>query len=342
MRARATAAWAVLALAVALPAWAQEVPVPPPDPDVARIRVEFEYGKYPEALAHAQARIDRGGTSDEDLAELHKYAGLAAFNLGQSKEAERHLIALLRLDPDYSLDPFIFPPPAIQFFERLRQQHAAELEGVRQQRRAEAERRRRVEAERERERAEIAEDRRRLEELSRKVTVRVIERRSFLVNFVPFGAGQFQEGRTTLGIVLAAGEGALAAASVIGYVAHDSLVTKQTITLDDRQTPDGSKYSFDVYGIPASRAGEAQLWRLVKVIASAGFYALYGYGVIDALFHYQEEIVSTRIEDSTAPASAPSRPGLNLSHRLLPRDEGITPFFFPLPGGAGAGIRLTF
>jgi tetratricopeptide (TPR) repeat protein len=341
MSARALLASLVIGLsALSPPASAQEVA--PPDPELAGIRVQFEYGKFAEALQRARARIDRGGLSDEDLAELHKYAGLAAFNLNNLEDAERHLLALLRLDPDYTLDPFVVPPPAIQYFEKLRGRNAGELDAIRQEKRAEAARRRRLEAERERARLQAEEQRRRLEELSRKITVREVERRSYLVNFVPFGAGQFQQGRSTLGILLATTQGALAAASIIGFLAHESLYTTRTITLYDRQSPTG-EYAITVYGIPSEREGEARTWRLVKAISAGGFYVLYGYGVIDALINHQSEVVTTRVEDAPPPTSAPEASGPGLSRKLVPAaSPGPEAYLFPLPGGIGAGLRLQF
>ncbi|HLL52128.1 MAG TPA: hypothetical protein VK447_01195 [Myxococcaceae bacterium] len=340
MSARALLASVVLALLSAPPAFAQDAA--PPDPEVAAIRVQFEYGKFPEALQRAQARIDRGALDDEDLAELHKYAGLAAFNLNNLKEAERHLAALLRLDPDYSLDPFVVPPPAIEYFEKLRRQNAGELDVIRQEKRAEAARRKRMEAERERVQLLAEEQRRRLEELSRKVTVRVVERRNYLVNFVPFGAGQFQQGRATLGLLLATSQGALAASSIIGYAAHEALYTTRSIELDDRLSPTG-KATVTFYGIPSEREGEARMWRLVKVISATGFYALYGYGVIDSLFHHRDEVVTTHVEDAPSPPGTPPPPSNDLSRRLVPTEPvGPQAYLFPLPGGFGAGLRLDF
>src|SRR6185295_7723929 len=83
--------------------------------ELGQIRLDFEYGKFKEVLQRARNLLDRGGLSDEQLTELHRLAGVAAFNQGQTPDAERHLSTLLRIDPDASLDPFLFPPPAVQY-----------------------------------------------------------------------------------------------------------------------------------------------------------------------------------------------------------------------------------
>ena len=83
--------------------------------------------------------------------------------------------------------------------------------------------------------------------------MRTVEKRNFLVNFVPFGAGQFQQGRTSLGIVFAAGEGALAVTSIIAYFAYEGLFETGSVELDDVLTETG-KAVITVRYIPTNRA----------------------------------------------------------------------------------------
>jgi hypothetical protein len=62
-----------------------------------------------------------------DRAEAWRIYGLALFFLERRGEAERALLALLRLDPDVQLDPTLVPPEAIRFFDELRLRHADEI-----------------------------------------------------------------------------------------------------------------------------------------------------------------------------------------------------------------------
>jgi tetratricopeptide (TPR) repeat protein len=304
------------------------------DAEVSAIRSGFEYGKYAEVLERAGARIDRGRLSEEDLAELHRLAGLAAFNLNRMEDAARHLKALLRLEPDHSLDPFVVPPPAVAYFDELKRTMSVELEFIRQERRLRLERERTEAERREKERLEAETARRRAEELAKQVTVRTVEKRNFLVNFVPFGAGQFQQGRSGMGVVFAASEGALAVTSVLAFFAYESLFETASIQRDDVLTGDG-KSSVTVRYIPTARAGEADAWRLIKVGAATGFYTIYALGVADALWHHQDQVVDTRIETLPAntppPAVAPGPPPT--STRLI---------LSPTSGGLGAGLSVTF
>lgn len=299
----------------------------PPEADLGRIRSAFEYGRYAEVLQQAEARLDRGGLSDEDRVELERLAALAAFNLGKPHrdDAERHFRALLRLDPDHALDPFVVPPLAIRLFESLRQQMAPELDQVRQERKERAERERQAAERLEQERAEAERARRRLEELSRQVTVRRVEKRNFLVNFVPFGAGQFQQGRPGLGATFAATEGVLAATSVLAYFLYEGQFLEGRFTLGS--TRDGvTPVEIPVRYLPTERAGQANFFRYLKIGTGAGFYAVYALGVVDALVHHRDEVVTTSIEEVPVPAPAPAAQ-LRLS---------------PLPGGAHAGLTVTF
>jgi hypothetical protein len=66
-----------------------------------------------------------------DRAEAHRIRGLAAFFLGRHADAERELVAYLKLDLDARLDPATAPPEAVTFFEDVRARHAAELRALR-------------------------------------------------------------------------------------------------------------------------------------------------------------------------------------------------------------------
>ncbi len=317
--------------------WAGAAPAPQPADealraDLAALSTAYDYGRYAEVLSRADARIDGVGLDAATLVELHKLAGLSAFNLHRLDEAERHVAALLRLDPDFSLDPFVYPPPAVAFVEKQRRAMAAEMEFLREQRR-QREAAAKAAAE---ERAALArqteQQRKALEEMSRQITVRTVEKHSVLVNFVPFGAGQFQEGRVGAGIGFAVAEGVLAVVSIVGYFVYGSLITTRTLQVD---TFPGTTQTIVQTGIPASLAGEAQTWRTVKVTSGIGFYAVYVAGVLDALMHYQAEVVRTQVETLPPPPAPTSAPPPDPS---APRVE-----LAPAPhGSVGLGLGMRF
>lgn len=321
--------------------------------ELGQIRLDFEYGKFKEVMQRARNLLDRGGLSDEQLTELHRLAGVAGFNLGQPQEAERHLSTLLRIDPDASLDPFLFPPPAVQFLEKLRKQMASDLNVIRQERRIQADRRRREEEDRERAKQQNVELQKQLDELTRRVTVRTVEKRVFMVNFVPFGAGQFQQNRSGVGLLLAATEGALATTSLLAYFAYGSLFKDYTIRIPNVLNPDGSGYLDVTYrAIPSDRRPEAAVWRVAQYGAAIGFYLMYGYGVVDAILNHEDQVETTSMEERGPEAQpgdlpppqlppATRRDGLHhpASSALAVR---VSAGVHPLPGGLGASLRVDF
>ena len=255
------AGWVLLALLVAAPAQAQGTPAAGEEADLAAVQSEFEFGHYREVLERSERRIDRGGIDEASLVQWHKLAGLAAFNLKRTEQAQRHIAALLRLDPDFALDPFVYPPPAVAFVEKQRQALAPELDRIRAERRAQAAAAKRAAEERAALAREAEEQRRQIEEMSRQVTVRTVEKRSFLVNFVPFGAGQFQQGRVAAGAGFAIAEALLGITSIVAYFAYGSLVDTRTVTVENRFP--GAAPIVET-GIPANREDEAIIYHRVR------------------------------------------------------------------------------
>jgi len=299
---------------------AQQAPDPGDEADLAALQSEFEFGHYREVLERAERRIDRGGLDEASLVQWHKLAGLAAFNLKRTEQAQRHIAALLRLDPDFALDPFVYPPTAVAFVEKQRQALAPELDRIRAERRAQAAAAKRAAEERAALAREAEEQRRQIEEMSRQVTVRTVEKRSFLVNFVPFGAGQFQQGRVAAGTGFAIAEALLGITSVVAYFAYGSLVETRTMPVENRFP--GAAPVVET-GIPASRQEEANVWRALKIGAGLGFYGVWAAGVADAIIHHQDSVVTTRVE------SPPSSP---------PQGARIGPG----PGTVGASLTVPF
>lgn len=68
-----------------------------------------------------------------DLAEAHRLAGIAALFVQPPRPdlAEQHFLAYLRIDLDGHLDPALYPPEVVTFFNDVRARHAAELRALR-------------------------------------------------------------------------------------------------------------------------------------------------------------------------------------------------------------------
>jgi hypothetical protein len=69
----------------------------------------------------------KGQLSQADLGEAHRLAGIAAFFQSRRDAAEQHFLAYLRIDLDGRLDPALYPPEVVNFFNDVRSLHDAEL-----------------------------------------------------------------------------------------------------------------------------------------------------------------------------------------------------------------------
>ena len=68
-----------------------------------------------------------------DLAEAHRLAGIAALMAQPADRgiAEQHFVAYLKIDLDGHLDPALYPPEVVNFFNDVRARHSAELNALR-------------------------------------------------------------------------------------------------------------------------------------------------------------------------------------------------------------------
>lgn len=315
---------ALLLLLTALPALAQQVV---PERELEIIRSLYEAGKYADAARRADEALGVANFTDAQRVQLHEVAALSAFNLGDARAAQGSFLQLLRVNPDYILDPFAVPPTAIKLFEQVRRENADALNLVRQQIALRLDQEKRAAAEQERLRLEQEERRRRAEATSGEVTVRTVERRALAINFLPFGAGQFLQGRIGWGAGLAVSEGLMAVLSLVSFFAIEALFDDVTLRWTDRKTADGSGvYETTIRAVPASRRTERDVWTGIKYGTGIAFYALWAFGVGEALWHHRDEIVTERREPAVPRAKGPTA-------RLR---------LFPTGGGLGAGVTIGF
>lgn len=312
----------LLLLLSALPAFAQVVP----EREMEIIQSLYDTGKYADAAHRANESLALANFSDPQRVRLLEISALSSFNLNDLKGAQTAFLQLLRVNPDYILDPFAVPPPAIKVFEVVRKENADALNLVRQQIALRIDQNKRAAAEAEKLRLEQEERKRRADLLTNEMTVRTIEKRSMLVNLLPFGAGQFQQGRVGWGAAFAVSEGLMAVLSIVSFFAIESLFETIPYRWTDRLTADGNPFVINVRQIPSNRHTERDVWTGIKYGTGIAFYALWAIGAGDAIWHHQEDVVTEKKEPiSPAPKAPTAR--LNL---------------YPTPGGLGAGVTIRF
>lgn len=189
--------------------------------DFENARRAYESQEYNEAARRFEALV--GGPvprlrSRPLIHESRKYLGASYLFLGRRDAASREFQRLLEDDPEYQIDPIVFPREVVDFFSTVRDQIVRErAERERLEREAE-QRRRREQAERLlRERERML----RLEELAATETVERVNSR--VIATIPFGVGQFQNGDDVLGWTLLVSQAVLTIASVTTFILHGSL-----------------------------------------------------------------------------------------------------------------------
>jgi hypothetical protein len=148
--------------------------------------------------------------------ECLEFLGASLLFQGASREGAIAFERLLVLEPDWELDPAIFPTPILDEFARVKNEMRERLEALQaaELQIAEIERQRRID-----------EDRVRREALAEALEPRYLvhegQNRSLFLALVPFGVGQFQNDQDTKGWTLFGLEAALFAANAWTFLSWD-------------------------------------------------------------------------------------------------------------------------
>jgi hypothetical protein len=108
--------------------------VPSSDPAVAlrEANAAATAGDWTRVSAFVQPLLARQ-LDRADLAEAHRLAGIAALfsQPADHAGAELHFLEYLKIDLDAHLDPALYPPEVVNFFNDVRARHSAELKALR-------------------------------------------------------------------------------------------------------------------------------------------------------------------------------------------------------------------
>jgi tetratricopeptide (TPR) repeat protein len=260
-----------------------------PDADLKRARDRYEFGAYADAVGATREVLSRTIDLSEPLAiEAWRILGLSEYQLGNKVAARAAFVQLLSIDPDQVLDPFLVPPPVVDFFDNVRAEAEPELAPLRERKKQLKEQERLAD-----------EARRRLlaEELIRSgppSKVILVQEHIFLLNFLPFGVGQFQNGDTTKGIIIAVSQVILGAVNIGAIFAHNAIADDPS-----RRCSVSTPTNCSNPPIPDSDRALLQNIDVVKYVSAGLFWGVYIYGVADSLFNYVP-----RIETEITPTKA--------------------------------------
>jgi len=275
-----------------------------PSQEFDRGRTAFLRGEYERAVSiiHPLLYPDLRLESESDVVQAHRMLGVSYLFENKQTEARDEFRKLLELSPDYRFDPLLDPPKVVEFFNGIVREQQAQLGDI------------------------DIRLKKREEELNRhvgQVLVRRTERRSYLINFVPFGAGQFQNQQRRKGWAFLGVEAALAATSVGTFMANLATYGWRPVRLCKGQpiAPIGGCPPMDV---DHSREDGSRTLTDIQVVSGALFFGVAIAGMVDAIANFQEEVP---LGDTYEPAPSPS------AWHLLPSLS---------PQAAGAALVTTF
>ncbi len=247
--------------------------------DLEAARALYDAQRYAEATERLERLLagDAPARLNRALAlEARKYLAAAYLFTTRAADAEHQFALLLALDPDYQLDPALFPAEIRAIFASVRAR-------VLQEERARADRVERAESERRAaEAARLLAENARLDAL-RELAMRetVVEMHTRWIAAIPFGVGQFQNGHAAFGTTLAVSEGLLAGAAITLKILHDALPTPSTFALL----------------APADQVEATNLelgYRVANLITMGVFVALVLTGIVDAQLRFVPSLARTR------------------------------------------------
>jgi len=287
----------------AAPPGARANPSAAPALELDRGRDSFKRGDWQSAievinlLLYPELQLAR----KEQVVEAHILLGAAYYQTGNRERAREEFQRALEIEPEQSIGTRLYSEGAIRLFDETK----TDL---------------RIAKEREDERRRVAQ---RLADIEAyKKSLIVYETHPYYVNFVPFGAGQFQNRQRGKGLAFAATQAATGgiSAGIFLYLA--------------------SKYGLVSDDVPLDEQVAVLRLQQIEVAAGVAFLGLYAWSVIDSLRAYkprqrvegEDSLLPPELRAPPAPAPPPKKTSL--------RDRvHVHPVLVP-HGGAGLGLSL--
>jgi hypothetical protein len=301
----ATAVAASSLAAFALPARALAAPpaANSPTAQFARGNIAFQRAEYGRAielirpLLYPELKLN----SEGEMVQAHRMLGVAHLFMHQNDLAADEFRKLLQLRPDFRMDALIDPPMVVDFFNGVLGEQEAEI----------------AELDIKRREAEARAKKRRADGAACPPPA-ILERRTIrnsrAVSFLPFGAGQFQNGHSRKGWSFFAAETALGAISLGALATNFALYgVRPTLKCEasgDRGNAMGSEGCSPGYK-PGPDRSRSELLLKVQLISGTLFFATAIWGVTDAILNFEPEVVVTTPSPN---AGSPARPTSSLEH----------------------------
>lgn len=275
-----------------------------PAEELQRGKNAFDRGEFNRAVEIVRPLLypDLRLHSDSQIVLAHRILGVSYLFESQQVAASGEFRKLLQLRPDYHFDPLLDPPEVVDFFNSVRKEYSAEVARLEAKRKEAEQARQRYREECDRVRATVVEKR--------------LGRNSFAVSFVPFGAGQFQNGQSGKGWAFLSVEAVLGAVSVGAFATNLAVYglrpqRKCRYELGDSVCPPEA--------IDHTDEDRSRWLTRVQVASGALFLGTVAWGIIDAIYYYRPEI---QLSQASPPARNRSAGALRFSPALMNRAIG--------------------
>ena len=254
--------------------------------------------QYDEADARFRTMLDaKTGTLHDPvlITQAQMYWGAVMIAKGRPQDASALFEKLLLRDAHYEPDPLSFPPEVLDAFVDTRTRIRDSLNAAaRENARRDAERKAREEGEKQRQ----VERLRLLERLASEEEI--TERHYRFVAFVPFGAGQFQNGQKALGWIFLGAESAFVLGGVVTlplyYAARKAAVDDYVPATNNFATAQG-----------LSAFERSKTYRVANLTLYAGFVATALIGVAQANIAYVGDVhITQKRVVKASPSFAPT------------------------------------
>lgn len=202
------------------------------------------------------------------------------------RAARGHFLNLLREQPDFTLDPLVYPASVVELFENVREENREELHNIRAAQSAEI----------------IATT---TPEFQMLYIEREVQTHRFALNFFPFGVGQFQNDSPVKGTLFAVSQGLALAINITSYLMIEHLRGADGL-YETSSTARGGNYA------------EALAWQRAQYSSLGAFAALYAWSILDGILNFNDTQIHIRTLDAPPPElnipgpSAGNDPGLTL------------------------------
>ena len=98
------------------------------DNTIEELKQKYVSFNYDEVVKLADKMISSGNYSSSQLTEIYEMKGMSEYSLGQELEARYSFEELLRLDPNFSMNPNRVSPKIVNFYNEIKVAYLNELE----------------------------------------------------------------------------------------------------------------------------------------------------------------------------------------------------------------------